>query len=241
MKVVELILGRAFVVALFACVASGAEAQLKSMDETSWLRNHAPDPRAIERDYMEIENEGHEIVRAEKFPDGTPQRCTQFARLKVEKSGGPQAFELGIERARPVADRPATGSFFFRLRYLDGPSGKPVAVERPVLDIRAVGPTADWQITPIDRNGWIKASQRISKISGDDYIWFTSEIEKGDNRIVLTLPSGVSRAYALRVSESSWRYNIFALCMCKLIADFPDSVWRSFPCQSHAAARNEGR
>ncbi len=221
---------RTLAVALFVCIAGSAEAQLKWMDETNSLRNHAPDPRAIERDYMEIGNNGHEIVRAERFSDGSLQRCTQFARLKVDEGGGPQAIELGIERSRPVADAPAAGSFFFRLRYLDGPRGQPIAIERPVLDIRAVGPTADWPIASMDRNGWVRASQQISKISSDNYIWFTTEIEKGDNRIVLTLPSGVSRAYALRVSESSWRYNIFARCMCKLIADFPDAARKGFPC-----------
>lgn len=222
--------GRALAVALFACFAGRAEAQLEWMDATNPLRNHAPDPRAIGKGYPYIRTDGDEIVRAANFSDGTPQRCTQFARFEVGDGGGPQAIELGIERIRPTADAPATGRFFFRLRYLDGPNGTPVAIERPVLDIRAVGPTTDWQIAAIDRNGWIRASQQISKISGDDYIWFTSEIEGGGNRIVLTLPSGEPRAYSARTSVSAWHYNIFGRCMCRLIADFPASVKKRFPC-----------
>ena len=188
--------------------------------------NPPRDPRTIGLTPVWVGSRDEEIIRVDRGPDGNRQRCVLAARLRTPEDGGPSAVEFGVER---IAREPSAYAMYFRLRYLDGPNGAPLAVRDPVMMFRFFGPSADWRIEP-QRGGWIRASKPVARAEPREQLAFVNATQRPGNQVVATYPDGTHRLHSLRGGLSPWHFEMFWRCACALTAELPKDSVDGFPC-----------
>ncbi|MCM0022048.1 MAG: hypothetical protein NBV67_18825 [Tagaea sp.] len=178
------------------------------------------DPRTAGLTPISAGSRGNEVVRVDRWPDGTPRRCVRAARLTTPDEGGPSWVEFGVERIPPDA---ADITMFFQIRYLAAPNGKPLAVRDPRLTIRLLGPTVTWRAHPVS-DGWFRGAKPATHSDEDERHGFMIEVEKPGNEFVSTFPDGTHRLHEVRGGVSFWHFNMFVDCACRLAADMPQET-----------------
>jgi len=175
------------------------------------------DPRftrepAIDRDLIE-----RPIMEPYRWPpgDGRPIRCSirrevvadylpGFSNRRFEEPVAPlREYELGFER---VGD-PATSDrieAFMRFRFERLSDGKPLHVERPLVDFDGGnGMTSDWPATPIDTEGFSGARIAVNDMQEAEFQRFFGKIT-AKLSVAMTLPErGEDRVYWLAFDVST--------------------------------------
>lgn len=167
------------------------------------------------------------VVRVERAPDKSPMRCVYLDRFEVPDEGGLQALEMGVTRT----PNGTNAEIFFRLRYLARRDGPPLAIQRPTMQFYATGPTRNWEVAAMDRNGWVRVSQRVDAVTRDEWIGFNTAVEKGAGNLVFTLPNGEPKLVQPRGGPSQKLLGMFTDCFCKVTAELPPEVWRGYVCR----------
>lgn len=184
------------------------------------------DPRAEGLTPIWAGSRGNEIVRVDRWPDGAPRRCVRAARLDTPAGGGPSRVEFGVERASPNAP---DVTMYFRIQYLDGPGGSPLAVRDPVMAIRLAGAEDIWRAEPLP-GGWFRGAKSAAQSERSGRRGFITEVEKTGNEFVSTFPDGSHRLHFVRGGVSFWHFNMFVDCVCALTAGLPKSTTDGFLC-----------
>ena len=167
------------------------------------------------------------IVRVDRAPDKSPMRCVYLDRFEVPDEGGLQALEMGVARA----PNGASTEIFFRLKYLARKDGQSLAIQRPTMQFYATGPTENWTVAEMDRNGWVRASQRAELVTRGERIEFYTAVEKGGGNLVFTLPNGEPKLVEPGGSPSPKLLRMFTDCFCKVMTELPAEIWHGYVCR----------
>lgn len=167
------------------------------------------------------------VVRVDKAPDKSPTQCVYLDRFEVPDEGGLQALEMGVTRP----PNGASTEIFFRLRYLARKDGPPLAIHRPTMQLYATGPTQNWASEKMDRNGWVRASQRADVATPSEQIGFYTAVEKGGGNLVFTLPNSEPKLIEPGGSPSPKLLRMFTDCFCRVLSDLPAESKQGFTCR----------
>jgi len=226
--------GRQLALVLVAAIVLGVAtcADVRAQD----AREYPPlDPRFEREPSLERKLKDGPVDLAYRWPrDGTrPQRCsirrtveTDFLPenkhrrvsvpdAKISESVAPlREYEFGFER---VGD-PATSNrieAFMRFRFARLSDGKPLSVDRPVMDYEGDwGSTMHWLTAPLDAEGFSGARIDIEATKQDEIFILAQKLVRGF-RIAMTLPElGEDRVYRFGRWPREHDEAAFAACLC---------------------------